>query len=629
MNTIRTHLKLRRHSKHGSDASGSEGNGGYGSRPELTRGAHSSAGGCRSIRDVRAAGELPRSATRNDGGTADGVSAAQGIIVLESALLPAIASRIGSVLVRIAGACGMAGHARTSGRKQGARVTGSGDAAVGGSSAGVSSPVLRGSFHESRETAQTRPGIASNRENAEARPGIASNRENAEAHPGIASNRENAEAHPGIASNRENTEAHPGIASNRENAEAHPGIASNRENAEAHPGIESNRENESIGGVHFRGGAAVPGEGRRQNGNLTSSRRDLMNTIYIPVVLALLLALLFAAACEDDIAPVIPPDPPAPLDTTSHDFVWDFDTVGVAFSLIKSIAVVSPTDYWVTGQFFRYDSLGRPDSRPVGNVAHWNGKTWTMHGFNSSGHQSWYEMDDAFARGPDNVWVCGGSPFQWNGAKWITHGYEGFYFGSGIIETWVSADAKYACVVGLDRSCAYYRADDPYFRKVQIPHQGDCLDVTGLEDGTMYVAAGCKDPYGGYIYRVTPDRKAEVYCIAATMDPYAIWIQDGAVHFASTKVIWRVTEDNLGTHTRAVYEADLNIVEEDHEEENSIFLMQQRGCFLHWNGSTWKQIAIPYPGVFLAHDLDVCGKDIYFVGFGTGQYCVIAHGRQL
>jgi hypothetical protein len=589
---MHTYQKDRLPSMHGSAASGGEGNRGRGSRPERKRGAHSDVGSGRGLGNVCAAGELPRSAARNDGEMAEGVSAAQGITVLKSALQSAKASRIGSVIVRIAGVCGMAGHARTSGRKLGARVTGSGDAAVGGSSAGVSSPVLRGNVHESRE---------------------------------------NTQAHPGIASNRETEAAHPGIASNRETEAARTGIASNREIEAARTGIASNREIQNNGGVRVRGGAAVPGDGRRQNGNFTSSKRDLMNTMYTPVLLALLLMLLLVAACQDDIAPVTPPEPPAPLDTTSHDFVWDFDTVGVQFSSINSIAVVSPTDYWVTGKFFRYDSLGRPDSRPVGNVAHWNGKTWTMHGFNSSGHQSWYEMDDAFARGPDNVWVCGGSPFQWNGAKWITHGYEGFYFGSGILETWVSADAKYACVVGLDRSCAYYRADDPHFRKVQIPHQGDCLDVTGLEDGTMYVAEGCKDPYGGYIYRVTPDRKAEIYCSAPTMDPYTLWFQGGRLYFASTRRIYEIVENGSGTgkYARPILEVALNIVEEDHEEENSIFLMMQRGNFLHWNGSTWKQIAIPYPGAFLAHDVDVCGKDVYFVGFGTGQYCVIAHGRQL
>jgi hypothetical protein len=113
------------------------------------------------------------------------------------------------------------------------------------------------------------------------------------------------------------------------------------------------------------------------------------------------------------------------------------------------------------------------------------------------------------------------------------------------------------------------------------------------------------------------------------MDPFSIWMQDGAVHFTSAKRIWRVREEGTRRFTEFVYEASLHVVEEDHDVENNIFLMLQRGYFLHWNGSTWKEFLIPYPGEFWAHDIDVNGRDVYFVGFGTGQFCVIAHGRQM
>ncbi|MBR9976594.1 MAG: hypothetical protein KFH87_00780, partial [Bacteroidetes bacterium] len=228
--------------------------------------------------------------------------------------------------------------------------------------------------------------------------------------------------------------------------------------------------------------------------------------------LFLLLGSMLLVSCGDDALPVDPGNDTHIRDTTSHDFVWSFDTVAAPFSAINSIAVISPDNLWVTGQFFPYDSLGRPYGTPVGNVAHWNGREWTFHGFNSSGLQSWHEMHDAFARNADNIWVSGGGPFQWDGARWITHWYDGFRFGSGVRATWVTEDARFACVVGLRRSIAYYRADDPHFRQVHIPFDEDCLDVKGTEDGTMYVAGASLDPYGGHIYRVHPDRSVEVYC---------------------------------------------------------------------------------------------------------------------
>ncbi|MFZ1730649.1 MAG: hypothetical protein WBQ23_11710 [Bacteroidota bacterium] len=349
------------------------------------------------------------------------------------------------------------------------------------------------------------------------------------------------------------------------------------------------------------------------------------------LAIPLLIALLFASGCQDDIEIITPkPDPESSvLDTTSHDFVWEFDTVAVQFSSITSVAALSPTDIWVTGKFFKHDSLGNPDPKPIGNVAHWNGSEWTYHGFNSSGYESWYEMDDAFATSADNLWVCGGSPFQWDGAKWKTHGYDGFTFGGGIAETWATADAKYACVVSVDKSCAYYRYDDPAFRKVLIPSEAeDCLDVVGLEDGTMFVGAGARNSPEGHIYRITPDRKAEVYHDCSGKDPFAIWFQNGDLHYGSGHNIFRIDRNNH-KYARPVLEASDHIIEEDHDEENNVVVMMQANEFLHFNGATWMQISIPYPASLHMRDVDVSGKEVYFVAFSPDQYCIVVRGRRL
>ncbi|MDX9760122.1 MAG: hypothetical protein RBU27_13265, partial [Bacteroidota bacterium] len=248
--------------------------------------------------------------------------------------------------------------------------------------------------------------------------------------------------------------------------------------------------------------------------------------------------------------------------------------------------------------------------------------------FNSTGRTSWHLMYDAYARGPENVWVAGGGPFHWDGAKWTAFLYENREpFGSGVIETWASENAEYACVVGLNRACGYYRKGDREFTKLNIPDQMDCIDLVGFEDGTVYVASG--DVSNGIIYKVTPDEKVLEYHRFSGGEPRAIWWQDGDIHYAKHFEIRRIVDSGNGLVDRYVFEAKQQFLEEDHDEENNIYFMLQRGYFLHWNGSTYKEILIPYPGEFWSHDIDVNGKDVYFVGFGTGQYCVIAHGRQI
>ena len=267
-----------------------------------------------------------------------------------------------------------------------------------------------------------------------------------------------------------------------------------------------------------------------------------MNSIRLLALgITLLVVIFLATGCDEDAPVTTEPPTTTPADTTSHDFVWEFDTIGIQFSLITSVAAIAPDDIWVTGQFFRNDSLGKPISKPEGNVAHWNGREWTIHRFNSTGRTSWHLMHEAYARGPENIWISGGGPHHWDGVSWTPYVYKNKEkFGSGVIETWASKNAEYACVVGLNRSCGYYRKGETEFTKLNIPDPMDCIDLVGFEDGTVYVASG--DAINGIIYKVTPDHQVREYHRIYGGEPRALWWQDGDLHYAKHFEIRRVRD---------------------------------------------------------------------------------------
>ncbi|MBN1447119.1 MAG: hypothetical protein JXA28_04255, partial [Bacteroidetes bacterium] len=231
---------------------------------------------------------------------------------------------------------------------------------------------------------------------------------------------------------------------------------------------------------------------------------QLQTRILIPLLLPL---LALASACREDNPSVVEPEPAVtlPLDTTSHDFVWEYDTVGIQLSAIHGVAAVATDDIWVTGQFYRNDSLGKPDPRPIGNAAHWNGREWTMHTYNSMGRDSNYELWDAKAFGANNIWLCGGSPFRWDGVQWKRYPYKGFYFNSGISDIWSSQDQKHVCAVGYKRSLVLYSPEEDTFKWVDMPHDEHFYDVNGTDDGTIYVAGGNPNNGDSHIYRIDPD----------------------------------------------------------------------------------------------------------------------------
>jgi hypothetical protein len=64
------------------------------------------------------------------------------------------------------------------------------------------------------------------------------------------------------------------------------------------------------------------------------------------------------------------------LDTTSHNFVWRVDIIGMSSSLLRDVAILASTTAWAVGELFLRDSTGNRDPIPY-NLARWDGSTWT------------------------------------------------------------------------------------------------------------------------------------------------------------------------------------------------------------------------------------------------------------
>lgn len=158
----------------------------------------------------------------------------------------------------------------------------------------------------------------------------------------------------------------------------------------------------------------------------------------------------------------------APTDTTSHNFIWEIDTLGTKdISLIRDIVAISPNDVWAVGSISIYDPYEQDSTGwwiNKYNAAHWDGEKWTLKCIPFKDYLSFiYSHGEIFsvcAFDSNDVWFTdGGSLTRWNGKEYeymatIFHGWPDSDFGC-IQSLWGTADDD-IYGVGLNGFCFHY-----------------------------------------------------------------------------------------------------------------------------------------------------------------------------
>ncbi|MBI1806726.1 MAG: hypothetical protein HYR76_06705 [Ignavibacteria bacterium] len=119
----------------------------------------------------------------------------------------------------------------------------------------------------------------------------------------------------------------------------------------------------------------------------------------------------------------VPTDAPlvvTTLDTTSHNFTWQMDTLGVGnSSILNDVVILSDSCAWAVGEMYLKDSTGSLDPFPYG-AAHWNGHRWELMKLPSQapqGYTSWLIPRGIFAFSANDIWIASGGVHQFDGTR--------------------------------------------------------------------------------------------------------------------------------------------------------------------------------------------------------------------
>ncbi len=363
---------------------------------------------------------------------------------------------------------------------------------------------------------------------------------------------------------------------------------------------------------------------------LSSAAKDSFTTSTghsrVSVILAAIAALLgvwLFTACSDT-PPDVPVDPiiPAVVDTSSRDFVWTVDTIGIELSWINDVTIISENDVWVVGQFDQRGDDGRYDVKKRGNAAHWDGEKWTIRNITDGTYVGGGAMELVFATSPQNIWIMSSGGLHFDGSRWTLHDFTYLKYYLSTQSMWVSNDESVRVFVALGGNLIYYR--DGKYIKHPSPPPYDFASVDGFSNGDVLIGGGHVETGGGLMWRMSKDG---IFTPLYTKGKFIMRFVD----VVNDEILCGTNRDIYhfdGTRLLPLFSTSVNIRGMKANALNDVFMITNSSTVYHYNGVNTKDIGPEFPGDCMGMGLCVQGDLIYVVALGENQRCLVFRGER-
>ena len=347
----------------------------------------------------------------------------------------------------------------------------------------------------------------------------------------------------------------------------------------------------------------------------------------LPLLFFLLIAaksLLILPACKPGNMAV-----DANADTTSHNFVFQIDTLGDGnSSLLNDVCIIDENNIWAVGQIHLKDALG--NFTPPYNIARWDGNKWSLQRlalpqynfdctiafFSSALATAVYGFSPATV-----ILTDGASVLKWSGSQ-ISH-YPCIplpMLGDGrIVKLWGTSENSFYAV-GTKGIIFYYNGSS--WQKLASGTTVDIQDIWGAVDGktgqTTILAIASFINYGRGL-----DLLQIQGTTASKLDTAGLRIAQSSVWFTPGQSVY-VVGDGLFSKSKftdarwqldgtqpSIYKRRIR-----GNSWNDFFIAGDFGLLSHYNGMTWKHYqGEKFPSFFgLWSSVAVNGNMIVAVG---------------
>ena len=366
---------------------------------------------------------------------------------------------------------------------------------------------------------------------------------------------------------------------------------------------------------------------------MTSAKKFilLLNTMIVTV----LSLLLFLSSCPEE------PDNYDDSDTTSHNFIWEIDTLGLYGSYLNDVWIVDENNIWVVGEI----NISDPDSswngtgRETFNAAHWNGEKWELIRIHNSAplYSIWY-FDD------NDIWVSSGFPKHWDGQQWTMYHLQNMGLNVSVEKIWASSPSN-IYFVGYKGSIVHY--DGKNFRKMESGTDTQITDIWGtgahhiwataksnqLDDthpnGYESVTLFCNGQQWTRQYESPIGHTTEKSATELKGYMNSVWAYKDTVYISSNSGLWKESikkgkgqlmhgpDNRLNGYPFLVRGTSYN----------DVYAFTHWGEFLHYNGKTWNR-DLSLDGLNV-RNASVTKDMVVTVGDMQFRYIIIARGHHV
>ena len=337
-------------------------------------------------------------------------------------------------------------------------------------------------------------------------------------------------------------------------------------------------------------------------------------------------ALLIFWQCPDN--PVIPN---TPIDTTSHYFVWEIDTLGQYGSVLLDVAIIDENTILAVGDI-------NTDSGRF-NAAKWNGDTWILFDVETEymGSMTDPRLNSIWYFSENDIWTSTGLPQHWDGDQWTLYHIQDMGLDACVEQSIWGISSSDIYFVGISGSIVHYDGQD--FTKIETHSNLRVNDVWGSSENNVYFCqydissrSSSILHYDGQeltskYYFESVDYESKV--LAGRVQ--TIWVYGDTLYAGCSSGVWKESLKTGKGKMTSWFDICGDWVYANRirgQNNNDIFVVGNWMKMAHYNGATWRSFSSIFGVIGDYFAVSIKDNLVCAVGRASSSQAIIVTGRR-